>query len=37
MATEVLAEGNNVQIEEMAGDVVAQQTVEINRMRTMSS
>ncbi|SCE57789.1 Uncharacterized conserved protein, DUF305 family [Streptomyces sp. DvalAA-43] len=37
MATEVLAEGNNVQIEEMAGDVVAQQTVEINRMRTMPS
>ncbi|MCX4849750.1 DUF305 domain-containing protein [Streptomyces sp. NBC_00893] len=37
MATEVLAEGNNVQIEEMAGDVVAQQTVEINRMRAMSS
>ncbi|MFJ8851790.1 DUF305 domain-containing protein [Streptomyces sp. NPDC102437] len=37
MATEVLAEGNNVQIEEMAGDVVAQQTVEIDRMRTMSS
>ncbi|WP_342285173.1 DUF305 domain-containing protein [Streptomyces sp. CLV115] len=37
MATEVLAQGNNVQIEEMAGDVVAQQTVEINRMRTMSS
>lgn len=36
MATEVLTEGNNVQIEEMAGDVVAQQTVEINRMRTMS-
>ncbi|MFH8519245.1 DUF305 domain-containing protein [Streptomyces gelaticus] len=37
MATDVLAGGNNVQIEEMAGDVVAQQTVEINRMRTMSS
>ncbi|MFE3947455.1 DUF305 domain-containing protein [Streptomyces sp. NPDC059118] len=37
MATEVLTEGNNVQIEEMAGDVVAQQTVEINRMRTMPS
>ncbi|MES9506391.1 DUF305 domain-containing protein [Streptomyces sp. NPDC000609] len=37
MATEVLAEGNNVQIEEMAGDVVAQQTVEIDRMRTMPS
>ncbi|WP_329201311.1 DUF305 domain-containing protein [Streptomyces sp. NBC_01435] len=37
MATEVLTEGNNVQIEEMAGDVIAQQTVEINRMRTMPS
>ncbi|MGW2182150.1 DUF305 domain-containing protein [Streptomyces sp. NPDC001732] len=36
MATEVLSEGNDVQIEEMAGDVVAQQTVEINRMRTMT-
>lgn len=37
MATEVLAEGNDVRIEEMAGDVVAQQTAEINRMRTMPS
>lgn len=36
MATEVLSEGNDVQIEEMAGDVVAQQTVEINRMRAMA-
>jgi uncharacterized protein (DUF305 family) len=37
MATEALSEGNNVQVEEMAGDVVAQQTVEIDRMRAMSS
>ncbi|MEU6018156.1 DUF305 domain-containing protein [Streptomyces sp. NPDC047515] len=37
MATEVLSQGNNVQIEEMAGDVVAQQTVEIDRMRALSS
>ncbi|MEE1805875.1 DUF305 domain-containing protein [Streptomyces sp. BE133] len=37
MATEVLSQGNNVQVEEMAGDVVAQQTVEIDRMRAMSS
>ena len=37
MATEALSEGNNVQIEEMAGDVVAQQTVEIDRMRALSS
>ncbi|MFF3129454.1 DUF305 domain-containing protein [Streptomyces sp. NPDC057908] len=37
MATDVLSQGNNVQVEEMAGDVVAQQTVEIDRMRAMSS
>ncbi|WP_435858554.1 DUF305 domain-containing protein [Streptomyces pathocidini] len=36
MATEVLSEGNNVLVEEMANDVVAQQTSEINRMRGMS-
>ncbi|NKI44269.1 DUF305 domain-containing protein [Streptomyces physcomitrii] len=36
MATEVQSEGNNIQIEEMATDVVAQQTSEINRMRDMS-
>ncbi|WP_425314820.1 DUF305 domain-containing protein [Streptomyces agglomeratus] len=35
MATEVLAQGNNVQVEEMATDVVAQQTAEIGRMRDM--
>lgn len=33
MATEALTEGNDVIVEEMASDVVAQQTVEINRMR----
>ncbi|MDF6040795.1 DUF305 domain-containing protein [Streptomyces sp. JH14] len=37
MATEALSQGNNVQVEEMAGDVVAQQTVEIDRMRALSS
>ncbi|MFF1926253.1 DUF305 domain-containing protein [Streptomyces sp. NPDC058221] len=37
MATEVLSEGNNVQVEEMADDVVAQQTTEIGRMRALSS
>lgn len=37
MATDVLSEGNNVQVEEMAGDVVAQQTTEISRMRALSS
>ncbi|MFE9860029.1 DUF305 domain-containing protein [Streptomyces sp. NPDC005780] len=37
MAADVLSEGNNVQVEEMAGDVVAQQTTEINRMRALSS
>jgi uncharacterized protein (DUF305 family) len=35
MATEALAEGNDVIVEEMASDVVAQQTVEINRMRSL--
>ncbi|RST18985.1 DUF305 domain-containing protein [Streptomyces sp. WAC05374] len=35
MAGEVLAEGNNIQVEEMATDVIAQQTAEINRMRSM--
>lgn len=34
MATEALSEGNNVQIEEMATDIVAQQTVEMDRMRS---
>ncbi|MEV0786094.1 DUF305 domain-containing protein [Streptomyces sp. NPDC050423] len=37
MATEVLSEGNNVQVEEMADDVVAQQTTEISRMRALPS
>ncbi|MGP3636483.1 DUF305 domain-containing protein [Streptomyces sp. 24-1644] len=35
MATEALSEGNDVPVEEMATDVVAQQTVEIDRMRTL--
>ncbi|MEV7017009.1 DUF305 domain-containing protein [Streptomyces sp. NPDC093991] len=35
MATEVKGEGNNIRIEEMADDVVAQQTSEINRMRDL--
>ncbi|WP_210571344.1 DUF305 domain-containing protein [Streptomyces sp. GESEQ-4] len=35
MATEVKAQGNNIQIEEMADDTVAQQTSEINRMRDL--
>ncbi|MGW7054347.1 DUF305 domain-containing protein [Streptomyces sp. NPDC054887] len=35
MATEVLTQGNNVQVEEMATDVIAQQTSEIGRMRDM--
>ncbi|MEU5366247.1 DUF305 domain-containing protein [Streptomyces sp. NPDC005925] len=35
MATEVKAQGNNVQIEEMADDVIAQQTSEITRMRKL--
>ncbi|MEV1023431.1 DUF305 domain-containing protein [Streptomyces sp. NPDC050264] len=36
MATEVKSEGNDVQVEEMADDVIAQQTTEISRMRDMS-
>ncbi|MGW5735831.1 MULTISPECIES: DUF305 domain-containing protein [Streptomyces] len=35
MATDVLSDGNNIQVEEMANDVIAQQTVEITRMRKM--
>ncbi|MFG2193953.1 DUF305 domain-containing protein [Streptomyces sp. NPDC048639] len=35
MATEVLSDGNNILVEEMANDVIAQQTSEINRMRGM--
>ncbi|MFJ6444334.1 DUF305 domain-containing protein [Streptomyces sp. NPDC091649] len=33
MATEALTDGNDIIVEEMASDVVAQQTVEIDRMR----
>lgn len=35
MATEALSEGNNVLVEEMANDVIAQQTSEMSRMRAM--
>ncbi|MFD5271866.1 DUF305 domain-containing protein [Streptomyces sp. NPDC058335] len=35
MAADVKAQGNNVRIEEMADDVVAEQTTEIARMRAM--
>ncbi|GGV00651.1 lipoprotein [Streptomyces litmocidini] len=35
MAAEVLGEGNNVLVEEMANDVIAQQTAEIDRMRSL--
>ncbi|MGV9842603.1 DUF305 domain-containing protein [Streptomyces fungicidicus] len=35
MATDVKAQGNNIQVEEMADDVVAQQTSEISRMRDL--
>ncbi|MET7453074.1 DUF305 domain-containing protein [Streptomyces sp. NPDC005574] len=35
MAAEVKGQGNNIRIEEMADDVVAQQTSEITRMREM--
>ncbi len=33
MATEALTEGNDIFVEEMASDVVVQQTVEVDRMR----
>ncbi|MFF2569873.1 DUF305 domain-containing protein [Streptomyces sp. NPDC058084] len=35
MAAEALSQGNNVLVEEMANDVIAQQTAEINRMRSL--
>jgi uncharacterized protein (DUF305 family) len=35
MATDAKSQGNNVRIEEMADDVIAQQTSEITRMRQM--
>lgn len=35
MATDVLAQGNDVLVEEMANDVIATQTSEINRMRDL--
>ncbi|MEI7031777.1 DUF305 domain-containing protein [Streptomyces pratensis] len=35
MAAEALSDGNDVLVEEMASDVMAQQTVEINRMRAL--
>ncbi|MGW6413744.1 DUF305 domain-containing protein [Streptomyces sp. NPDC055055] len=35
MAAEALGEGNNTLVEEMANDVIAQQTSEINRMRSL--
>ncbi|MFE4577530.1 DUF305 domain-containing protein [Streptomyces chartreusis] len=35
MATDVKAQGNNIRVEEMADEVIAQQTSEITRMRDM--
>ncbi|MFJ4622134.1 DUF305 domain-containing protein [Streptomyces sp. NPDC088812] len=35
MAADVKAQGNNIRVEEMADDVVAEQTTEITRMRAM--
>ncbi|MFP1624692.1 DUF305 domain-containing protein [Streptomyces sp. 5K101] len=35
MAADVLSHGNNVTVEEMANDVIAQQTSEIGRMRSL--
>ncbi|MFD6530922.1 DUF305 domain-containing protein [Streptomyces sp. NPDC060184] len=37
MATAALTDGNNVRVEEMATDVAAQQTAEIDRMRALQS
>lgn len=36
MATDVLGRGNNVRVEEMANDVIAQQNSEIRRMRRLA-
>ncbi|MGI5472429.1 DUF305 domain-containing protein [Streptomyces sp. CA-132043] len=36
MATDALSDGNNVRVEEMATDVIAQQTAEIGRMRKLT-
>ncbi|GAA0481648.1 DUF305 domain-containing protein [Streptomyces olivaceiscleroticus] len=36
MATDALSDGNNVRVEEMATDVIAQQTAEIGRMRELA-
>ncbi|WP_432093110.1 DUF305 domain-containing protein [Streptomyces sp. bgisy100] len=36
MATELLSQGSDVLVEEMANDVIAQQSSEINRMRDMA-
>ncbi|AUA15525.1 DUF305 domain-containing protein [Streptomyces sp. SID8382] len=36
MATDLLAQGNNIRVEEMANDVIAQQSSEIRRMRQMT-
>ncbi|MEV0239714.1 DUF305 domain-containing protein [Streptomyces sp. NPDC050674] len=35
MATDVKGQGNNIRVEEMADEVIAQQTSEITRMRSM--
>ncbi|MEU8617839.1 DUF305 domain-containing protein [Streptomyces sp. NPDC048623] len=35
MAADVLSQGNNVLVEEMASDVIAQQSAEIDRMRSL--
>ncbi|MFV0131103.1 DUF305 domain-containing protein [Streptomyces sp. HMX112] len=35
MATEALSQGDNIQVQGMANDVIAQQTAEIDRMRSM--
>ena len=35
MATDVKGQGNNIRVEEMADEVIAQQTSEITRMRNM--
>lgn len=36
MATDVKAQGNNILVEEMADDVIAQQATEISRMRDLT-
>ena len=37
MAVDALTDGNNIRVEEMANEVISQQTTEIDRMRKMAT